>query len=100
VTQVSSNGKARENYKSIKSHRLTPNIYLGRDSSRDNFLDDRTIYTKKKLNISKNVQPKSAFNFELDPVPIMVNDKSENNRVSSPTIGGEKFKYNSTTNDV
>lgn len=41
-SQVRLDERMRENFKSVKSHRMTPNNYLGREASRSNLLDDLT----------------------------------------------------------
>ena len=77
----------RENFKSIKSHRLTPNIYLGRDSSRDCLLDDWTDYTKqKRSNLSKNIEPKfqNHNEYAAGTQPLNLNEISEDIQHRSP----------------
>lgn len=84
VSQVHVDEKLKENFKSIKSHRMTPNIYLGRDASNDRLIDDWTERTfHKRTNLSKNVQPKSANFNDFDPISSFKNEFAEEFNVKS-----------------
>ena len=78
VSQSNMEDKLKDNFKSIKSHRMTPNIYLGRDASADCLIDDWTERTHhKRTNLSKNIEPKSANLNDFDPVSSFKNDYAE-----------------------